>query len=248
METNNNIVKDIQQIVEDNKVQLIKVDDRMAGERTFSTKSLTEIKPVKYAANELRFSDLSSIVEIAKREIGRFDCPLYVNIETEKCVSVITSLDMEKEREKPYSAVAEGSRFTFGNGYDYEKFVIAIRSLFVQTDETANLLQLLKKVASVESVEMEDDGITQQVIAKQGARLASDIKISPICKLAPFRTFIEVEQPESEFLFRISEGNVFALYEADGGAWKIKAKKNIRTFFEKALANEIKAGNVIILG
>ena len=126
--------------------------------------------------------------------------------------------------------------------------MIAIRSLFIQTEHTANLLQLLKKVSNIESVETSDDGITQQVVAKQGAMLASDVKISPIIKLAPFRTFIEVEQPESEFLFRISDGTSFALYEADGGAWKMKAKQYIRTFFETALVEEIKTGNVVILG
>ena len=152
---------------------------------------------------------------------------------------------IEKEREKPYSAVAEGSRFNFGSGYDYERFVIAIRSQFIQTPNTANLLQLLKKVSNIESVETSDDGITQSVVAKQGAMLA---KISPIIRLAPFRTFIEVEQPDSDFLFRISDRNVFALYEADGGVWKIKAKKNIRAFFEAALGDEIKTGDVVILG
>ncbi len=240
---NNNIVQDIRQIVEENKVQLMEV-----GDRRFSTKPLTEIKPVKNIANQLQFSDLSSIVEIAKRELDRFDCPLYINIESENRVAVISSLDTEKDREIPYAAVADGSKFAFGRGYDYENFVIALRSLFVQSEETANLLQLLKKVASVESVEVEDDGITQQVVAKQGALLASNVKVSPIYKLAPFRTFIEVQQPESEFLFRISDKTTFALYEADGGAWKIKAKAKIRAFFENTFANEIAAGNVVILG
>ena len=243
MENNNNIVKDIQKIVEENKVQIITV-----GDRTFSTKELDEIKPVKDRASEIRFSDLSSIVEIVKREMDRFICPLYINIETEKSVSVITSLDEQKDREKPYSAVAEGSKFNFGSAYDYEKFVIAVRSLFAQTENTVGLLELLKKVSSVEAVEMEDDGVTQKVVSKQGAMLATNVKVTPILKLAPFRTFIEVEQPASEFLFRISDRNTFALYEADGGAWKIEAKKNIRTFFENALKEEIAAEKVIILG
>ena len=160
----------------------------------------------------------------------------------------MSSLDTEKAREIPYCAVAEGGRYNFGRGYDYENFVIALRSLFVQNEETATLLQLLKKVASVESVEVEDDGITQQVVTKQGAQLAQNVKVSPIYKLAPFRTFIEVEQPESEFLFRLSDRTTFTLYEADGGAWKIKAKANIRAFFEKAFTSEIAAGNVVILG
>ena len=240
---NNNIVNDIERIVTENKVQVIE-----ANGRTFATKDLVEIMPRKDVAKEIRFSDLSSIVEIVKREMERFVLPIYINIETEKSVSVITSLDTEKEREKPYSAVAEGSRFNFGSGYDYERFVIAIRSQFIQTPNTANLLQLLKKVSNIESVETSDDGITQSVVAKQGAMLASDVKISPIIRLAPFRTFIEVEQPDSDFLFRISDRNVFALYEADGGAWKIKAKKNIRAFFEATLGDEIKTGSVVILG
>lgn len=240
---NNNIVNDIERIVTENKVQVIE-----ANGRTFATKDLVEIMPRKDVAKEIRFSDLSSIVEIVKREMERFVLPIYINIETEKSVSVITSLDTEKEREKPYSAVAEGSRFNFGSGYDYERFVIAIRSQFIQTPNTANLLQLLKKVSNIESVETSDDGITQSVVAKQGAMLASDVKISPIIRLAPFRTFIEVEQPDSDFLFRISDRNVFALYEADGGAWKIKAKKNIRAFFEATLGDEIKTGSVVVLG
>ena len=243
METNNNIVKDIREIVEENKVQIIEI-----GGRNFSTKELTEIEPVKNTAKEIRFSDLRSIVEIVKRESERFDCPLYINIESEKCVSVITSLDGEKDREKPYSAVADGSRFNFGSRYDYEQFVIAIRSLFVQTDETAALLAVIKNVANIEPVEMEDDGVTQKVVAKQGALLAANVKVSPIYRLAPFRTFIEIAQPDSEFLFRISDKTGFALYEADGGAWKIKAKQNIRAFFEKCFADEIAAGTVVILG
>lgn len=240
---NNNIVNDIERIVEENRVQIIE-----SNGRTFATKNLVEIMPRKTIAKGIIFSDLSSIVEIVKREMSRFVLPVYINIETETSVSVITSLDDEKEREIPYGAIAEGSKFNFGKGYDYERFVIAIRSLFIQTEYTANLLQLLKKVSNIESVETSDDGITQQVVAKQGAMLASDVKISPIIRLAPFRTFIEVGQPESEFLFRISDGNSFALYEADGGAWKIKAKTNIRMFFEDALAEEIKSGSVVILG
>ena len=240
---NNNIVNDLERIIKENEVQVIENNGR-----TFATKELVEILPRKDVAREIRFSDLSSIVEIVKREMARFVLPIYINIETEKSVSVITSLDTEKEREKPYSAVAEGNRFNFGSAYDYERFVIAIRSQFIQTPNTANLLQLLKKVSNIESVETSDDGITQSVVAKQGAMLASDVKISPIIRLAPFRTFIEVEQPDSDFLFRISDRNVFALYEADGGAWKIKAKKNIRAFFEAALGDEIKTGAVVILG
>ena len=108
---NNNIVNDIERIVKENTVQVIE-----SNGRTFATKSLVEIMPRKDIAAEISFSDLSSIVEIVKREMKRFVLPIYINIESEGCVSVITSLDGEKDREKPYSAVAEGNRFCFGKG------------------------------------------------------------------------------------------------------------------------------------
>lgn len=240
---NTNIVNDIERIVKDNLVQIIE-----ANGRTFSTKELEEILPTKHTASQLRFSDLASIVEIVKQEIDKFICPLYINIESETVVTVVSSLDTEKCREKPFCAVADGSKFRFGSQYDYESFVIAVRSLFVQTDDTASLLEVLKKVSNVDSVEVEDDGVTQKVVASQGAMLASNLKVAPIRKLAPFRTFIEVEQPESEFLFRLSDKNCFALHEADGGAWRINAKKNIRAFFESALSEYIADGKVIVLG
>ena len=153
---NASTVKEIERIVKENLVQQIQV-----GDRTFVTNDrLTEVKPYKPTAARLTFSDLSSIVQIAKREKGRFNLPLYVNIENETRVSVITSMDNEKEREIPYAAETTGSKFRFGCSYDYESFVIAIRSLFEQNDDAKDLLQLLKKFASVESVEMNDDGVS----------------------------------------------------------------------------------------
>ena len=109
------------------------------------------------------------------------------------------------------------------------------------------MLQLIKKVSKAESVELEDDGITQKVKAKNGVSLNWGVTTKPIVTLTPYRTFIEVEQPESEFLFRVRD-NSFALFEADGGAWKIKAKQNIRKFFNEKLKKEIDAGSVVIVG
>ena len=241
---NASTVKEIERIVKENQVQQIQV-----GDRTFVTNDrLTEVKPYKPTAARLTFSDLSSIVQIAKREKERFILPLYVNIENETRVSVITSMDNEKEREIPYAAETTGSKFRFGCSYDYESFVIAIRSLFEQNDDAKDLLQLLKKFASVESVEMNDDGVSQSVVAKSGATLAENIKAAPIRKLVPYRTFIEAVQPESEFLFRVSPDRTFSLYEADGGAWKIRAKSYIRYFLEGQLREEIESGEVVILG
>lgn len=60
-------------------------------------------------------------------------------------------------------------------------------------------------------------------------------------KLIPYRTFLEVEQPASEFVFRIGEGRggapVFKLVAADGGLWKSQAVENVKRYLVEQLAD-----------
>ena len=50
---------------------------------------------------------------------------------------------------------------------------------------------------------------------------------------------MEIEQPVSEFIFRMAEkqGITCALFEADGGAWKNAAMQNIKKYLEFELAD-----------
>lgn len=91
-----------------------------------------------------------------------------------------------------------------------------------------------------------DDGISQTVAAKTGIATVSNVTLPPIIKLAPYRTFVEVEQPEGEFLLRLQNGPKAALFEADGGAWKIQARKNIKNYFLDELEDLVLIGKVII--
>lgn len=59
--------------------------------------------------------------------------------------------------------------------------------------------------------------------------------------LLPYRTFLEVDQPESSFVFRVNEGRggapTFKLVAADGGLWKSQAMENVKKFLTDALAD-----------
>lgn len=237
----NTIVNDIKKII-DESINLVEIQ----GE-TYSNKDLRLIRHTDMA-EKLCFNDLSSIVSMIKQEKTKFNLPLYINIESATRVSVFTSMDSHKDREMPYVAHCSDCRFNFGREYSYEDFIIALRSQFVQNEDTANLLTVLKKITNSNTVETEDDGITQKITAQQGATLNNVVKAAPINKLSPFRTFNEVAQPTSEFLFRVKEGGRFALFEADGGAWELAAKRNIAEFFTKQLADEINKGTVILVG
>ena len=60
-------------------------------------------------------------------------------------------------------------------------------------------------------------------------------------KLWTYRTFLEVEQPKSEFILRMEQdkydGIACAIFEADGGAWKIAATKAIKDYLQFELAD-----------
>ncbi|MGR6765377.1 hypothetical protein [Paenibacillus maysiensis] len=48
-------------------------------------------------------------------------------------------------------------------------------------------------------------------------------------------------------MFRLQNGPKAALFEADGGAWKLQAMASIKEFLEKELKNEIESGFVTII-
>jgi hypothetical protein len=67
--------------------------------------------------------------------------------------------------------------------------------------------------------------------------LKSQEIVKPRIKLAPYRTFREVDQPVSDFVFRLRgrhEGTpMCALFEADSGRWKLDAVSAVATWLSK---------------
>jgi hypothetical protein len=80
----------------------------------------------------------------------------------------------------------------------------------------------------------EDDGVSQRTTVKQGVALKETVTVKGRVTLRPYRTFREIEQPASTFVFRLQshEGAVPAcgLFEADGGTWKLDAVLAIKTW------------------
>lgn len=130
---------------------------------------------------------------------------------------------------------------------DRETALIELRSLFIPGEGTAYLLDLLSRMTDENSVSTQDNGVTQTVEARQGIALKERVEVRPRVVLQPFRTFLEVDQPESEFLLRVDAEKGVGLFEADGGVWKLEAKKNIAAYFAKSLSDLIEAGQVVIM-
>lgn len=145
-----------------------------------------------------------------------------------------------------YSAVAELPSQNFGRYMPLEEAIIRLKSTFIQTETRDELIKLLGNIKEENVRTSSDDGISQTVAAKTGIATVSTVTLPPIIKLAPYRTFIEVDQPEGEFLLRLQNGPRAALFEADGGAWKIQARKNVKEYFLDKLEDLVLDGTVIV--
>jgi len=80
-----------------------------------------------------------------------------------------------------------------------------------------------------------------------GVASVSEVRVPNPVSMKPYRTFVEVDQPESNFIFRMREGMQAALFEADGGAWKNVAMNNIKKYFDDNLDDEIESGHVTVI-
>lgn len=216
--------------------------------RTFSNGEFEEVRTLKFYPKYLPLSGLDSVVKMTREEaVPTYpDQKIYVQVSGYNTVSVFTEYDEEKRRADLYLAKADVPGFREGFR-DREEMVIQLRSLFLQTTETAYLLDLISRMTDDEKVTTRDNGVTQMVEAKKGVALKETVEIRPRVKLTPFRTFLEVEQPESEFLLRIRDGGEIGLFEADGGAWKLVAKRSIVAYLDAQLKDLVDAGRVVIM-
>jgi len=212
----------------------------------YSDKELKIIK--KPTVSTIRLHTLAGLVDILKREYTNFDGPVIVSVDSEKHIKVYSAIDEDdRGREIPYDVAAELIEIPFDCRLDYETMMITLKSKFVETPELLDLVQLLGTITEENSAKLSDDGFTQTVVVRKGIALKDNKVVNPRVRLKPYRTFCEVDQPESEFLVRLSEGGYVALYEADGGAWKLQARRNVADYLKENLAVLIEAGEIIVV-
>lgn len=215
--------------------------------RVYSDKPLSVVQ--QPTCSTLEFHTLDGLINTIKREYEEFERYLLIDVYDESTVVVYSSLHTfsDRKREKPYIVNAECVDIPFNRPVDYENMMITLKSKFVETPELLDLVKLLGSITEENSATASDDGFTQNVVVRKGIAMKENKTVKPIVKLKPYRTFNEVNQPESEFLLRLSEGGYVSLYEADGGAWKLQARKNVADYLKNALSDLITDGQVIVV-
>jgi hypothetical protein len=197
-------------------------------------------------ANKLNVRSLSGIVEYLTSNFDTDD-KLMVHVESPTEVVAFSDLNGDRNREVFINASAMLPSFQFDRWYDSEEFNIKLQSAFCPNDDRNIMLQVVGNIREENVRQVGDDGVSQAVQAKVGVATVATVQVPNPVMLAPYRTFVEVEQPESEFIFRMQNGPRCALFEADGGAWKLAAMRSIKEYLQAALETEIEAGRITII-
>ncbi|MGN4448198.1 hypothetical protein ACTFOB_25435 [Bacillus cereus group sp. MYBK79-1] len=211
---------------------------------TYSNRNLHAVEEPTPRALTVR--SLSSLVDYAKSNFDT-DETIMIHVENPTEVSLFTALNGNRNRSKFVKAEALIPHFSFERFHDTENFNISMQSGFVKNDDRDIVLQVIGTIADETVREIGDDGVSQAVTAKTGVSTRGNVKVPNPVTLQPYRTFVEIEQPESEFIFRMKSGPTCALFEADGGAWKLQAIQNIKDYLVVALEEEIKSEKVFII-
>jgi len=205
---------------------------------TYSDKNLHRIK--KPTADGLRISTLTALVDYIKSGLAgkeKSSGQLLVHVAAPDTVTLLSELNVDCERDVYMECKALlPNNIQYSRFIDVESFNIMLQSAFVDTYDTRLLLKSTGLITEKDVKETGDNGISQSIVVKTGIAKVEEVEVPNPVTLAPYRTFPEIEQPESRFIFRMQSGPKAALYEADGGAWRNKAMEWIKKWLEEQLA------------
>jgi len=160
-------------------------------------------------------------------------------------VAVVSGLFGRFEQRKEYlhasaEAVLSDADFHFGQFYDAETFNIKLQSVFADVEDRERVLKVVGNIKEENVRQANDDGVTQNVTARSGIARVEEVPVPNPVLLVPYRTFREVSQPASNFVLRLRQGRegqmpTCALFEADGGQWKLTAIKAIADYLKASM-------------
>ena len=92
----------------------------------------------------------------------------------------------------------------------------------------------------------------REILLTVGVASKADVIVPNPVELIPYRTFMEIKQPISKFVFRIEDKGVpnFKIVEAEGGIWRNTAIEGIKQYFQEELfkTSSDLSGKVLVIG
>lgn len=208
----------------------------------------TEIKPDLEYQEQITLSSLDALIQFVKREALNANDHVFITIPNHETVCCFTEPIKDLRWNRVYLYTAKATDVPGWNEevkMGFEEAMIALRTRFTPTPDTDYALRLLSSITTGGKVTFNDNGVATSIVTQKGIALQENTEIRPIVRLSPYRTFQEVLQPESQFLIRVSE-RAITIVEADGGMWKLQARRNIMQFLASELEEEIGSGKVVL--
>ncbi|MFS0749544.1 hypothetical protein [Oceanobacillus sp. 1P07AA] len=225
-------------------VELGKTDIHYENGQSFSTGRLHLIE--EPTASKLQVRSLSGLVDYLKSDFDD-DGQIMIQVNSPTRVSAFKQLNSDRNREYLIDAEAMIPEFYFEEWYDPESFNIKLQSTFVKNEDRDIVLKVVGNIREEDVKSVGDNGVSQSVTAKVGIAQVGQVEVPNPVLLKPYRTFVEVEQPASDFIFRMQNGPRCAFFEADGGKWKLEAMRNIREYLEKELEQKINDKKIVVI-
>lgn len=202
----------------------------------FSRSHLHEIEPTVYTAEPLRVSTLQAVVDYLSKlgMADELDFP-FIHVMGPSRVMMISGLNERRGREVYIDARAQVTDFLFGRHMPIDEFLVGLKTSFVGSDTIDQLTRIVGKISWSDGIKVSDDGVTQIVTTKTGVEEYGTVLLDQPVYLAPYRTFPEIEQPMSPYIYRVSNDSPMAkLVEVDDKTWTIEAVNAIKTWLREA--------------
>jgi hypothetical protein len=214
--------------------QIIKV-----GDYEFSRGALARVDTDPELPAAVEFYTLDGFAAFLLSEGGE---PPLVHVVTPVLVEALGPLCGQDKHLRPKFARAVCKNVTtlrFNTEMDLDALNIALQTCFEPgVGEVDGLRRFCASVKSSAEVGVADDGVSQTVQAKRGIAAIQTTRVSNPWTLAPWRTFIEIKQPQSTYVLRFLEGvdqPRVALYETGDTRWQVEAVKAIATYLRGQL-------------
>ncbi len=213
-----------------------------------SKADLVELDPIK-RAETLTVNSLSGLIGYLQSKFSHEEVTskLLIHVESPTNVAVYSALDVDRKREKIIEAKALLEVFPYSRFMDSEEFIINVQSLIQRDLDAKAILECASAIRIEGGGDLVDNGVSQVATVKEGAATLTKAEVPSPANLRPYRTFLEVEQPDSPFVFRINKYGHCALFEADGGIWKHVAMERIHEYLNQSLNEYVEKGSVTII-
>lgn len=209
----------------------------------------TQVKADLDLPESIALNSLDAVVTMVKAEAKQYAKPVIVSIPSATKVTVFSLIGTNYRNQRcdfynAYATDVPGWEETVKLPFD--QAAVALQTRFQDSVDKEYCLQLLSNITTGAKVTYNDTGVATTVVTQKGVSLQQNQTIKPLVRLRPYRTFQEVTQPEGLFLIRIDERGI-TFVEADGGMWKLEARRTVAEYLKEALAAEIDDGSVLVM-